>query len=342
MALMAVTEVLREIPSKLRGAKIPASGKAVVTGAGGGLGQAFCRLLGARGYEPVPVDIKGTERVLDVTDPEACRELAREVEPVIWINNAGLLGNGDALKQSDEEIRKVVEVNVLGVIYGTRAAAEVMVASGAGGILNIGSLAAWSPIPGLAVYSASKHAVRAYTNSVAIELANTGVRCCVICPDAIITPMMDAALDDPDASWAFSGSRLLDPDEVATAGLELLLERGSLVRSLPEWRGALTKFSGLFPASGLLLGGVVARRGRAIQRRTQRSGIQETESVATRGLRHRASQGISRAASQGASRSAREGASRSAPEGVGARIEAGIWPEIPSKPESSSPGEATS
>jgi short-subunit dehydrogenase len=331
---MAFSEVLREIPSKLRGAKIPTSGKAVVTGAGGGLGQAFCRLLGARGYEPVAVDIKGTERVLDVTDPEACRELAREVEPVIWINNAGLLGNGDALKQSDEEIRKVVEVNVLGVMYGTRAAAEVMVASGAGGILNIGSLAAWSPIPGLAVYSASKHAVRAYTNSVATELANTGVRCCVLCPDAILTPMIDAALDDPHASWAFSGSRLLDPDEVATAGLELLLERNSLVRSLPEWRGTLTKFSGLFPASGLLMGGIVAKRGRALQRRTQRSGTQGTEHVAARGLRHRSAQGTSRSSPQGIS--------RSAPRGVGARLQAGIWPEIPSKPEGSSPGEATS
>jgi short-subunit dehydrogenase len=337
---MTFSEALRDIPSRIRGGRVPASGKAVVTGAGGGLGQALCRLLGARGYEPVPVDIKGTERVLDVTDPEACRELARELEPVIWINNAGLLGNGDALKQSDEEIRRVVEVNVLGVIYGTRAAAEVMVASGAGGILNIGSLAAWSPIPGLAVYSASKHAVRAYTNSVAGELAGTGVRCCVICPDAIITPMMDAALDDPHAAWAFSGNRLLDPDEVATAGLELLLEKNSLVRSLPEWRGALTKFSGLFPSSGLLFGGLVAKRGRAVQRRTQPSSVREPG-------RRFVGQGAGFSGSFGGAQGSGpqrgpQGGPRSGPQGVGAGIEAGIWPEVPSKPESSSSGQAPS
>ncbi|MCL4422572.1 MAG: SDR family oxidoreductase [Actinobacteria bacterium] len=169
---------------------------AIVTGGAGGLGSAFCRALGSRGFRAVPVDIKGTERVVDVTDISACRDLASELQPVVWINNAGILGAGSAIDQPDEIVSSVLAVNLSGVINGTRAALGVMSEIGRGWILNVGSLAAWAPTPGLAVYCASKHAVRAYTTTVAMEMAGSGIRLCTICPDGIWTPMLEEVLDE--------------------------------------------------------------------------------------------------------------------------------------------------
>jgi short-subunit dehydrogenase len=242
---------------------------AVVTGAAGGLGQALSRALEGRGAKVVRTDIRGAlgvDRVLDVTDPAAVRELAEELVPQVWVNNAGLLGAGGALGQSDDQIRRVVEVNLLGVVHGSRAAAAVMVDRGGGVILNIGSLAAWNPTPGLAVYSATKHAVRAYSGALAAELAGTGVRVTCLCPDGIWTPMLKAAVDVDAAAMPFSGRRLLEPDEVAEAAMQLITGR-RLVRSLPPGRAALAKLSGLWPALGVATRSATERQGRRHQAR---------------------------------------------------------------------------
>ena len=82
--------------------------KAVVTGGAGGLGTAISKALAARGLEVLAVDVAGTDRLLDVTDAAACRRLAREVEPDVWVNNAGLLGAGEALSAPDELMEQVV------------------------------------------------------------------------------------------------------------------------------------------------------------------------------------------------------------------------------------------
>src|SRR5204863_193671 len=111
----------------------------------------------------IGVDIAGTDRTLDVTDPDACRALADELQPDVWINNAGVLGAGDAATQPDAEIERVVRVNLLGVINGTRAAVGSMKPRGRGQILNVGSLASWTAVPGEAVYAATKAGVLAYS-----------------------------------------------------------------------------------------------------------------------------------------------------------------------------------
>lgn len=242
---------------------------AVVTGAAGGLGSALCGALEGRGARVVATDapgIDGAPRVLDVTDHAAARALAEEVRPDLWVNNAGILGNGDALAQSDDEVRRVVEVNLLGVIAGTRAAASVMVPRGSGAIVNIGSLSAWNPTPGLAVYSATKHGVRAYSGALAAELAGTGVRVLCLCPDGIWTPMLEAAVADDSAAMPFSGRRLLRADEVADAALALL-EGRRLTASLPAGRAVLAKVSGLWPRLGVLTRDATAGLGRRHQAR---------------------------------------------------------------------------
>jgi len=122
----------------------PANGavvRAVVTGAAGGLGSAFVDVLRARGYEVTGADLAGADAVLDVTDADACRRLAREVQPDVWVNNAGVLEAGTVTELTDAEIERIVQVNLLGVIHGTRAAVEIMSKRGAGRVLNVASLA---------------------------------------------------------------------------------------------------------------------------------------------------------------------------------------------------------
>jgi short-subunit dehydrogenase len=244
---------------------------AVVTGAAGGLGRAIGRALEGRGARVVATDVHGADRVLDVTDPSAARALAEEVGPQVWVNNAGILGTGEALAQSDEEIRRIVDVNLLGVVHGSRAAASVMVARGGGSILNIGSLSAWNPTPGLAVYAATKHGVRAYSGALAAELAGTGVTVKCLCPDGIWTPMLEDAVSSGTATMPFSGRRLLSADEVAEAAIRLL-DGNRLLRSLPFGRAVQAKASGLWPYLGVVARRSGERRGRRGQARYRHLG----------------------------------------------------------------------
>lgn len=249
-----------------------AQGIAVVTGAAGGLGRALCARLRAGGYEVVGCDLAGADRVLDVTDPEACRALADEVAPSLWVNNAGVGSAGDALDQDDARIERTVAVNLLGVIHGTRAAAAGMRARGHGQILNVASLAAWTAAPGQAVYSATKHGVRAFSVAVAAELRGTGVSVHVLCPDGIDTPLLDGAFDDPSRAFSFTGRRLLEPDEVAIAAARLL-ERGGVIASVPHRRGISTRLLGILPSVALRLAPMARRkalRGQARARAARR------------------------------------------------------------------------
>lgn len=218
---------------------------AVVTGGAGGLGRAFADALAADGYDVIPVDLTGTERRVDVTDMESCRSLAQDVHPAVWINNAGITGVGDLLDQSDEYVERLVHVNLLGVINGTRAALPGMLAAGEGRILNIASLSGWAPTPHLAVYSATKHAVRAFSVATSGEIRTTPVRVQCLLPDGIRTPMVNA--EDPQQFMSFTGKRLLEPDEVAAAGMKLLGSRRRFVASVPAKRSATVPFLGLWP-----------------------------------------------------------------------------------------------
>lgn len=246
--------------------RTPLTGRAVVTGAGGGLGAAFVAALRGCGMEVVGVDLRGADRVLDVTDTPALEALADEVRPDVWINNAAILGNGWAADQSREEVDRVVAVNLLAVMHGTRAATRVMRARGGGRILNVASLASWVPVPGEAVYSATKHGVRAFSLATHEELRGSGVSICILCPDGIWTPMLHDKLHEQSARLSFTGRRLLTPEEVAEAGVALL-ESGELVRSVPRHRGLELRLAGIMPS----LGGRIAPLFNAMgERRQQR------------------------------------------------------------------------
>src|SRR4030095_1574525 len=105
---------------------------------------------------------------LDVTDPKSWQAALERVRTMwgeldVLYNIAGYLAPGWAAEVRLEDIGRHLDINVKGVMYGTRLAAEMMLAQRHGHIVNIGSMAAYVPVPGLSLYSASKFAVRAFS-----------------------------------------------------------------------------------------------------------------------------------------------------------------------------------
>lgn len=253
---------------------------AVVTGAGRGLGRKIAERLARKAYHVVATDIDegaalvtatvvdGTGAKHDVRDPDAHREiasLARARGPVtLWVNNAGVLSVGDSWTLDDAAVRRQVDVNVLGVIWGCHAALSVMER---GTILNIGSMSALTPTPGLAVYGATKHAVLGYSLSLASELrqAKRPIHVGALLPDAIKGDMTDAVAHDAAAGLLFSTAELLSLDDVADAAIAQI-EREQLVSSIPKLRALLAHVARPFPALGLPILERFVRAGRRRQR----------------------------------------------------------------------------
>ncbi|HEX2413597.1 MAG TPA: SDR family oxidoreductase [Thermoleophilaceae bacterium] len=263
-------------------------GVAVVTGAGRGFGREVARRLAGRGYNVLCTDIDaesaaataeqvgGFSLALDVRDPDAHREVARaaaERGPVeVWVNNAGLLRTVKAWEHSDDEVRLLVDVNVLGVMYGSRAAVEVMLNGGGQNrhIINIASLSGLSPVPGLAVYAATKHAVVGFTGSLQGDLDVAGLPITVhaVCPDAADTQMVRERVRDEDSAMIFSAPRLLSAEEVADRTVALL-DSKELIAVIPRWRGWVARSGALAGRHALRATGVLRKQGR---RRRARAG----------------------------------------------------------------------
>lgn len=247
--------------------------RAVVTGAGRGLGAVIVQRLREADYEVVATDIAGADIVLDVTDAQACHALAREVDPAVWVNNAGVLLAGDAATQPQQDVEQMIAVNLLGAINGSRAAVASMrgrsEGRGAGHVISIGSLASWVPVPGEAVYAATKAGLLSFTLAMRAELVGQGVkgiRFSVICPDGMLTPMILEDLDNEDLALTFTGLRMVEPSEVADRVMALL-QRPRLVSSVPRWRGGMVRVLGAIPDFVLPLNGAFGSLGEANRRR---------------------------------------------------------------------------
>ncbi len=257
-----------------------ASNVAVVTGAGRGLGRAIAERLVRKGYHVVVTDIDevaaratasmidGTAAHHDVRDPDAHRAIAalarKQGSVTLWVNNAGVLAVGDSWTLDDAAVRRQVDVNILGVIWGCHAALSVMER---GTILNIASMSALAATPGLAVYGATKHAVLGYSLSLASELRQIQrpIHVGALLPDAIKGDMTDAVAKDAAAGLLFSNANLLTLDKVADAAIAQI-ESARLVKSIPKVRAALAHLARPFPALGLPILERFVRAGRKRQR----------------------------------------------------------------------------
>jgi NAD(P)-dependent dehydrogenase (short-subunit alcohol dehydrogenase family) len=256
----------------------------VVTGAARGIGRGIAERMVARGYAVVVTDIDG-ERARrtaeeigaavgleqDVRDAAGHRFVATTAGDLgrvtAWFNNAGVGDDGRLADLTDEQVRRLVEVNLLGCLWGMRAALAVLSDHG-GDIVNTASLSGLGPVPGYSAYAATKAAIVSATMSVSAEVPRK-VRVHALCPDGVQTALLDGQdKDGLGAQLVHSGSRILTVDETADAAVALLGSR-RVVRSLPGWRGGLVRSSTLAPSIARHGTRLFAARGRrAIARRT--------------------------------------------------------------------------
>ncbi|WP_319450241.1 MULTISPECIES: SDR family NAD(P)-dependent oxidoreductase [unclassified Mycobacterium] len=179
-------------------------GKVVlITGAARGQGAAEAELLTALGARVVACDVsdadgKGLVR-LDVTDAAAWTAVVSDVAAThgridVLVNNAGVYRKAPLGEWSADQIRDMLDVNLVGPILGMQAVSTVMPSGGA--IVNVASIAALRGFGGALPYASSKWGLRGASRSAAQELAPLGIRVNCVCPGSVDTPMIDAAALD--------------------------------------------------------------------------------------------------------------------------------------------------
>jgi len=233
---------------------------AIITGGASGIGEALGRDLANRGCEVVLADLnyeqatevatsicarggKASAHALDVTD-------ARAVEALLQVtvnrcgrldymfNNAGIALNG---KLQDFELshwQKIIEINLMGVVYGLRAAQAYMARQGFGHIVNTASFAGVFPWPTTIPYTTSKHAIVGMSLAARAELADSGIRVSVLCPGTIMTPMIQegaspkrwvGSYSQEKLEKFFQGAKGMPPDLFARKALHRIAKNDPVI-----------------------------------------------------------------------------------------------------------------
>jgi 3-oxoacyl-[acyl-carrier protein] reductase len=209
---------------------------ALVTGGDRGIGRAISETLAKEGFDiiiaardkrAISTQVKRIEAlnakawgfICDLTDKSQIKKLAKDSMeqagiPDILVNNAGVAVNKDFATNSEDEIEGMVGVNLLGLMFCTRAFLPKMIDRKSGLIINISSGAGKSGFPGLAVYCATKFGVIGFTESLAQEVEGEGVRIYAICPGATETEMYHSLYPGEPADFK--------PEDVAIEVLELI------------------------------------------------------------------------------------------------------------------------
>lgn len=221
---------------------------ALVTGGGSGIGAATVRRFRSEGASVVVADIDvgaaeavaaepgpaAMARPLDVRDEASWLALIASIERRfgalhVLVNNAGIVGPMEGQTPEDlslDEWRRIAAVDAEGVFLGCKSAIPAIARSGGGAIVNISSIAALRPTPGLIGYGAAKASVRQLTQSVALHCARRklGIRCNSVHPGIVRTAMFEAAFDAEERARRTAEvplGRLGEPDEIADAVLFL-------------------------------------------------------------------------------------------------------------------------
>ncbi|MFD7294166.1 SDR family oxidoreductase [Streptomyces sp. NPDC059897] len=244
----------------------------LVTGAGSGIGRATTFAFAEAGARVVAVDrdAEGAARTaelarligapeawgetVDVTDEQAMEKLAEKVAAEygvvdVLVNNAGIGLSGSFFDTTPEDWKKVLDVNLWGVIHGCRLFGKQMAERGQGGhIVNTASAAAYQPSKALPAYSTSKAAVLMLSECLRAELADQGIGVSAICPGLVNTNITATArfagVDAEEEkrrqkkSSRLYGLRNYPPEKVADAILGAVVHDKAVVPVTPEARGA--------------------------------------------------------------------------------------------------------
>ncbi len=222
--------------------------RAVVTGGARGIGAAIARAYIGEGAHVAILDVDGARAsaiaadlgdrcealVVDVADRSAVsaafdRLRAGGFDCDLLVNNAAIQREGRIVDQRPEDIRAVIDTNLIGTIHCTQAALPGMIERGQGVILNMSSVLGLTGDALLPIYSATKHAIIGLTRSTAVAYASDGIRCIAICPGDVDTELNQqyfASQPDPAAFRArvereYPGRRMARPEEIARLAVAL-------------------------------------------------------------------------------------------------------------------------
>jgi NAD(P)-dependent dehydrogenase (short-subunit alcohol dehydrogenase family) len=242
----------------------------VITGAARGIGLATARaflqqgaVLGLSDIDEVALkhataELEGTvvASSADVTDAASLRGFIDRVEselgPVdVMVNNAGIMPTGSVVDEPDLMARKTVEINVLGVITGTKRALETMLPRRRGVIVTLASVAGESAVPGLATYNASKWGALGFTLATRAEVGEHGVDVVAVLPAFVNTELTSG-------TNGLAGFKNVEPETVAEAIVDAVRRPRAKVY-VPRSVGAIVQLTSLLPE------GVTRLIGRALK-----------------------------------------------------------------------------
>ncbi|QSE80120.1 SDR family oxidoreductase [Rhodococcus koreensis] len=235
----------------------------VVTGGGRGIGRATAELFAARGATVCIGDLDravadeaasafgARAYTVDVASVESWRRFADDVladcgRIDVLVNNAGVMPLGGFLEESDETSRMTMNVNVWGPLHGMRTVLPGMVERGRGHIVNVASMAGKLPVPGMAVYNASKFGAVGLSAAVRAEFAPAGVSVSTILPSAVRTGLSSGVP-------LGGGMPTVDPEDVADAIVRTLDHRRAET-AVPRYLAGWDLIDAVVPESLLDLG----------------------------------------------------------------------------------------
>jgi NAD(P)-dependent dehydrogenase (short-subunit alcohol dehydrogenase family) len=206
--------------------------RALVTGAGSGIGAAVARLLETEDAEVVAADITGTDVHLDVRDETQVAAVVRDLD--VLVNVAGIGSTTTAPETPLDVWEDVFAVNARGTFLCCKHAIPGMAERGRGSIVNVASVAAIVGLRNRAAYCASKGAVVALTRALAVDHVADGIRVNVVCPGTVDSPWVRRLVEDAGESLDELRTRqpmgrLGLPEEIADAVAYLASDAAAFV-----------------------------------------------------------------------------------------------------------------
>jgi NAD(P)-dependent dehydrogenase (short-subunit alcohol dehydrogenase family) len=229
---------------------------AAVTGGARGIGRATARALAREGArvaigdldaelaERTAAELGCAAHAVDVTDPASFARfldwVEAEVGPLdVLVNNAGILHLGPFLEEDEAATRRQVDVNLLGVIHGTRLGVLRLRERGGGHLVNLASSAGKVTPPGIATYAATKHAVVGLTEAVRLEQRGSGIDFSIVMPGVVRTEMIAGYARSPVVAE-------IEPEDVADA-IVGVLRRPRVDVFVPRSLGRINRLMQLLP-----------------------------------------------------------------------------------------------